>query len=550
MLLKAPTTGSGPAVASALGLLGRYFNASSIQILGLKATGAPVLSSSWAAAERSTDMPDLAGLVRDLQDAATRSLSKPAPILLGSNLLLRDHVADLPACVDWAGGNLAILPLGDGKAGATILVLHAPQGGNRLSVTELGVITPVTEGILVTMGWPNAGSGQTDSSDDREDRSFQTLLEAMPDIVLEVDADGTFIYVHAINPEDLVRPREEMLRHRLEDVLPPEVALQRRAMMAELDRGISPEDRTYKIDTITGQRWYSLRAARRDGADARPSYLFVSRNVTSEILQLNTLDRLSEVARRTINLVIVTDTEQRTEYVNDAFERLTGYTLAEAKSKRPGSFLKSKNTDLGAAVLNPMDGLGEAFHAHPLYTERYIVIFPLEHRLGHLNAVKLTDLSGEPYVDRLACELRETVMAVCAEKQVALYARFRSDREDWVQAMVLARIGFAFMPENSVSLSGLLQRPLVDPVVQRSIALITVRGRPHSPAVAAFVRAQKLCLAGVRRRYRRTPSVTTYSRGMARPLGARYCSCIAMKSRFRPAARSGSRLLANAFVGP
>ena len=142
-------------------------------------------------------------------------------------------------------------------------------------------------------------------------------------------------------------------------------------------------------------------------------------------------------------------------------------------------------------MLNPLDGLGETFHTHPLYTERYIVIFPPEHRLGHLNAIKLADLSGEPYIDRLACELRESVMAVCAEKHVQLYARFRSAREDWVQAMVLARIGFAFMPEYSVSLPGLLQRPLVDPIVERRIALITVSGRPYSPAVAAFVRAAK-----------------------------------------------------------
>ena len=54
-------------------------------------------------------------------------------------------------------------------------------------------------------------------------------------------------------------------------------------------------------------------------------------------------------------------------------------------------------------------------------------------------------------------------MAVCAANNVTLYARFRSEREDWVQAMVLARIGFAFMPECSVTLPDLLQRPLIDP---------------------------------------------------------------------------------------
>lgn len=147
--------------------------------------------------------------------------------------------------------------------------------------------------------------------------------------------------------------------------------------------------------------------------------------------------------------------------------------------------------DLDLAVLNPMDGLGDSFNAYPLYTERYVVIFPPEHRLASLNAIKLADLSGEDYVDRLSCEMREMVMGVCQERTVELYARFRSEREDWVQAMVMARIGFAFMPEYAVTLPELLQRPLVEPAVERTVALISVPGRPFTPAVAAFTRAAR-----------------------------------------------------------
>jgi DNA-binding transcriptional LysR family regulator len=55
--------------------------------------------------------------------------------------------------------------------------------------------------------------------------------------------------------------------------------------------------------------------------------------------------------------------------------------------------------------------------------------------------------------------------------------------------MVLANIGFAFMPEYSVTHPDGIRRPLIDPTVERTISLITVRGRKHSPAVAAFVRA-------------------------------------------------------------
>jgi DNA-binding transcriptional LysR family regulator len=150
---------------------------------------------------------------------------------------------------------------------------------------------------------------------------------------------------------------------------------------------------------------------------------------------------------------------------------------------------KLEDGDLDLAILNPLDSLGERFNVTDLYKERYIVIFPPDHALSELDAIKLTDLSGLPYVDRLACEMREMVINICQEMDVELYARFRSEREDWVQAMVLARIGFAFMPEYSVTLPELLQRPLIEPLMTRTISLINVSGRPFSPAVSAFVRS-------------------------------------------------------------
>ena len=37
--------------------------------------------------------------------------------------------------------------------------------------------------------------------------------------------------------------------------------------------------------------------------------------------------------------------------------------------------------DLDVAILNPMDGLGDALHYQELYRERYVVIFPPDHHL-------------------------------------------------------------------------------------------------------------------------------------------------------------------------
>ena len=146
---------------------------------------------------------------------------------------------------------------------------------------------------------------------------------------------------------------------------------------------------------------------------------------------------------------------------------------------------------LDLAIVNPCDGVPESFHAHPLYSEKYVAVLPPGDPLAARNNVGLKDLSGRPYVDRLSCEMREMFAAVCKDHDVQLYARFRSEREDWVQAMVLARIGIAIMPEYSVTVPDLLQRPITDPAISRTIALISVPGRPFSQATAAFVRTAK-----------------------------------------------------------
>src|SRR5205085_8969255 len=65
---------------------------------------------------------------------------------------------------------------------------------------------------------------------------------------------------------------------------------------------------------------------------------------------------------------------------------------------------------------------------------------------------------------------------------------YRSERDDWILAMVASGLGFGFIPEYSINHPGVVARPLVEPEFWREVSLVTVRGRPHSPAVGAFVR--------------------------------------------------------------
>ena len=57
------------------------------------------------------------------------------------------------------------------------------------------------------------------------------------------------------------------------------------------------------------------------------------------------IERLSLVAKRTSNAVIIADPHGRVTWVNDGFERITGYRLHEVRGRSPGSMLQCPETD-------------------------------------------------------------------------------------------------------------------------------------------------------------------------------------------------------------
>ena len=142
---------------------------------------------------------------------------------------------------------------------------------------------------------------------------------------------------------------------------------------------------------------------------------------------------------------------------------------------------------LDIAVFNAFAGLSPNLRAEPLYAERYQVILPPNHPLLAQSAIPLAALANRPYVDRLLCELRDVVASVSSERGIPLYAKFRSEREDWIEGLVRAGIGFAFMPEYCILDRDTPRRPLIDPEVERTVSVVTAPARPLAPRAATLL---------------------------------------------------------------
>lgn len=67
--------------------------------------------------------------------------------------------------------------------------------------------------------------------------------------------------------------------------------------------------------------------------------------------QKKTLAELAAIAEKASDAIVVTDLAGRIEWVNDAFERLSGYKAEDVRGKSPGAFLQGPDTDPAARAL-------------------------------------------------------------------------------------------------------------------------------------------------------------------------------------------------------
>ncbi|HEY2900639.1 MAG TPA: LysR family transcriptional regulator [Polyangia bacterium] len=166
--------------------------------------------------------------------------------------------------------------------------------------------------------------------------------------------------------------------------------------------------------------------------------------------------------------------------------RAPGVELELHVGRQDELLAKLEELDLDVVMTNVGDVAPDWAVVGALYEESYTVLLPPGHALGGRVSIRLADLAGQPYVDRLACEMRETVAAACAAKRFELYATHRTEREEWVQAFVQAGLGFAFLPEFSVLPGETVARPLIEPTLRRTISAVRNADRPLAAAAKLF----------------------------------------------------------------
>lgn len=236
-----------------------------------------------------------------------------------------------------AGGfaGLLVLPihLGNLLLGIIGFASRLPREFSPDEIVSLEAIAAAMASVVHRTGRPEGL--------ERANACLKATLSAIPDLVLELAPDGRFLK-HQIGRSMIHLPLLEHVNGLLpEDVLPPEGAAIVRAVIADVDSTGSSEGRTFYYDLPDERRWYQISAASHDEG----GYVLVVQDITSQRAHLHELEWLGDVARRTSNLVVVSDVEGRIEWVNPAFEAVSGWTLDEVRGHTPESVLHCELTN-------------------------------------------------------------------------------------------------------------------------------------------------------------------------------------------------------------
>ena len=115
-----------------------------------------------------------------------------------------------------------------------------------------------------------------------------------------------------------------------------------------------------------------------------------------------------------------------------------------------------------------------------------------------MQELTLFDVAEEDYVDRLKCEIRKPFFDFMEKNDLNLRVVCSSQREDWIQELLIRGLGVGVMPRYSITTGRLGWRKLSGPLSGcRQIMIARAKGlSPQPPAKAFFSDAKRFHLQG------------------------------------------------------
>jgi diguanylate cyclase (GGDEF)-like protein/PAS domain S-box-containing protein len=174
---------------------------------------------------------------------------------------------------------------------------------------------------------------------------LQATLDAIPDLLFEVDSEGRYSSYYAARSEQLITTHESFVGKKLTDILPKNAAAVCFSALEEAkNNGGWSRGKQFKLDRPEGERWFELSASLKSGnLEDKPHFVVLSREITERKIA-ETEQRIAAIAFESQESMVITDANQIILRVNQMFTETTGYSAADAIGQKM-NLLRSGNHD-------------------------------------------------------------------------------------------------------------------------------------------------------------------------------------------------------------
>jgi signal transduction histidine kinase len=133
----------------------------------------------------------------------------------------------------------------------------------------------------------------------RSNNRIQATLDAIPDMLFDIDIDGVYHDVHAPRSDLLVAPDTSLIGRSIDEMLPPDVVRTIRVAISEAnEKGIS-SGHEYSIELPQGTFWFELSIARKTViGNTSPRFIALVRDISEHKLRERELAESRDLLRQ------------------------------------------------------------------------------------------------------------------------------------------------------------------------------------------------------------------------------------------------------------
>lgn len=201
-------------------------------------------------------------------------------------------------------------------------------------------------------------------------------LQAIPDLLFEVDRNGTYLNVWAQRPDILAAQKELLLNRTIVEVLPSDAAEIAMVAIREADEKGYSFGKVIQIEFPDGAKWFEHSVSKKNGTNERNArFVVLSRDIT-ERKQLQEAAGARErefrsLAENTPDTIARYDGEGRRFYANSTFARLAGVAVGDLLGKKPSDYTGSPGALEYEARIKKVFQSGQKDEFEYIWPDRY-----------------------------------------------------------------------------------------------------------------------------------------------------------------------------------